>query len=150
MDKLLEHPEFTGGISRIRHAAFVTGEESGWANLKAQVDAETYDPSVSNLRSSHSSTLDDALQGFATMDFAGLLRLGNLDVDAVRALCTFDDSDEGLGELGAGTIGGGRDGVGGSGGGDGDWDVGGACSVGAVGDSGGDGDGDGGGVDETV
>ena len=29
MDKLIEHPIFTGGISRIRHADFVVGEESG-------------------------------------------------------------------------------------------------------------------------
>ncbi|XP_023758988.1 uncharacterized protein LOC111907453 [Lactuca sativa] len=46
-------------------------------------------------------------------DFAGLLGLGHLDVDGVRALCTFDDGEEGVGELGAGT---GGDGVGGSGG----------------------------------
>lgn len=29
MDKLIEHPEFGGAISRIRHVAFVSGEESG-------------------------------------------------------------------------------------------------------------------------
>nr|KAJ0190369.1 hypothetical protein LSAT_V11C800430480 [Lactuca sativa] len=74
MDKLLKHPEFTSGISRILHAAFVAGEESG-----------------------------------------------HLDVDGVRALCTFDDGEEGVGELGVGTSGDGvsgndDDGVGGSGG----------------------------------
>ncbi|KAL7584393.1 hypothetical protein Lser_V15G42406 [Lactuca serriola] len=139
MEKLLEHPEFTGGISRIRHAAFVVGEESGWANLKAQVDAGTYDPSTSDSRSSHSSVLDDALLAFATMDFASFLGLGNLDIDGVRALCTFDDSEEGLGELGLGTVGGDGDGVGGDGNG-------GGGGIGAVGDSDGNGNGDGGGV----
>lgn len=34
MDKLIEHPEFTGTVSRIRHAMFVTGEESGRSGLK--------------------------------------------------------------------------------------------------------------------
>ncbi|XP_023731545.2 uncharacterized protein LOC111879323 [Lactuca sativa] len=113
MDKLLEHPEFTGGISRIRHVAFVVGEESGWENLKAQVDVGTYDPSASDSWSSHSSALDDALLAFATMDFIGLLGLGHLDIVGVRALCTFDDGEECVGELVVGT---GGDGVGRSGG----------------------------------
>lgn len=47
MDKLLGHPKFTGGISRICHEALVTGEESLRASLKAQVDAGTYDPAAS-------------------------------------------------------------------------------------------------------
>ena len=105
MDKLLKHPEFTGGISRIRHAAFVVGEESGWANLKAQVDARTYDPSASHSWSSHTSALDDALLSFVTMDFAGLLRLGHLDVDRVRALCAFDEGKEDVEVLGPGGAG---------------------------------------------
>ncbi|KAL7616268.1 hypothetical protein Lser_V15G00995 [Lactuca serriola] len=148
MDKLFEHPEFTGGISRILHAAFVAGEESGWANLKAQVDAGTYDPSASDSQSSHSSSLDDALLAFATMDFASLLGLGNLDVDGVRALCTFDDGEEGVGELGVGT---GGDDVGGSGG-----DGAGGSGGDGVGGSGGNGaggsgsDGAGGSGDEVV
>ncbi|KAL7593516.1 hypothetical protein Lser_V15G33220 [Lactuca serriola] len=104
--------QFTGDISRIRHVAFVAGEDSGWASLKAQVDAGTYDPLASDSRSSHSSALDDALLAFATMDFNGLLGLGHLDVDGVKALCTFKDSNEGVGELDVGTGGGG---VGGNG-----------------------------------
>nr|KAJ0203816.1 hypothetical protein LSAT_V11C500256730 [Lactuca sativa] len=91
MDKILEHPKFTGGISRIRHAAFVAGKESGWANLKAQ--------------SSHSSALDDALLAFATMDFFGLLGLGHLDVDGVWALCAFDEGEDVVGDLGVGVSG---------------------------------------------
>lgn len=105
MDKLLEHPEFTCGVSRIHHATFVAGEESGWANLKAQVDAGTYDPSASDSRSSHSSALDDALLDFATMDFVGLLGLGHLDVDGVRALCAFDEGEDAVGDLGVGVSG---------------------------------------------
>ncbi|KAL7614546.1 hypothetical protein Lser_V15G04891 [Lactuca serriola] len=160
MDKLLEHPEFTGGIRRIRHAAFVVGEESGWSNLKAQVDIRTYDPSASDSRSSHSLALDDALLGFTTMDFAGLLGLGPLDMGGVRALCAFD---EGVVGLGVGAVGGGDgndDGVavegdngdgdgatGGGGNGDGD----GAIGAGGNGSGGGvvvggGGNGDGGGV----
>ncbi|CAI9290034.1 unnamed protein product [Lactuca saligna] len=84
MEKLLEHPEFTGGISRIHHAAFVAGEESGWASFKTQVDAGTYDPSASDSRSSHTLALDDDLLAFATVDFADLLGLGHLDVDGVK------------------------------------------------------------------
>ncbi|XP_023729422.1 uncharacterized protein LOC111877116 [Lactuca sativa] len=114
--------QFTGGIIHICNAAFFVGGDSGRASLKAQVDAGTYDPSANDSRSSHSSALDDALPAFATMDFAGLLGLGHLDVDGVKALCTFEDGDEGVGELGVGTGGGGvggngSNGAGGSGGG---------------------------------
>lgn len=86
MDKLLEHPEFTCGTSLICHATFVAGEESGWANLKAQV--------ASDSRLSHSLALDDALLAFTTMDFAGLLGLGHLDVRRVRALCAFEEGED--------------------------------------------------------
>lgn len=119
MDKLLELPEFTGGISRIHHAAFAAGEESGWANLKALVDAGTYDPSASDSRLSHSSALDDALLAFATMDFAGLLGLGYLDVDRVRVLCAFDEGEGAVEGLGVGVCGA-SSGIGGDAGGAGD------------------------------
>lgn len=49
--------------------------------MKAEVDAGTYDPSASDSCSIHSLGLDDALLAFATLDFAGLLGLGQLDVD---------------------------------------------------------------------
>lgn len=38
MDKLIEHPEFTSVVSRIRDVAFVTSEESGRGGLKAELD----------------------------------------------------------------------------------------------------------------
>nr|KAJ0190434.1 hypothetical protein LSAT_V11C800451160 [Lactuca sativa] len=123
MDKLIEHPEFTGGISCIRHAAFVTREES--------VDIGTYDPSANDSRSSHSSALDDALLAFATMDFAGLLGLGQLDTDGVKVLCTFDEDDdvvEGLG-VGLASEGNGVGAFGGNGGGLGDGGVGAGATV---------------------
>nr|KAJ0209428.1 hypothetical protein LSAT_V11C400206260 [Lactuca sativa] len=94
MDRLLEHPEFIGGISQIRHAAFVAREES--------VDAGMYDPSASDSRSSHSSASEDALLAFATLDFAGLLELGHLGMNEVRALCSFDEDEEATGVLGVG------------------------------------------------
>nr|KAJ0186289.1 hypothetical protein LSAT_V11C900462480 [Lactuca sativa] len=94
MDKLIEHPEFTGGISCIHHTTFVASEELGRVGLKAQVDTRTYDPFANDSRLSHSSTLDDALLDFVTMDFAGLLGLGLLDVDGVKALCVFDEGED--------------------------------------------------------
>lgn len=117
IDKIIEHPEFTGDISRILHVAFVAGEVSRWASLKAQVDAGTYDPSASDSRSSHSSSLDDAILAFATMDFAGLLGIGQLDVDGVKALCAFDKGEDVVGVEGdiVGVFGGGADGAGGDG-----------------------------------
>ncbi|XP_023766921.1 uncharacterized protein LOC111915500 [Lactuca sativa] len=159
MDKLLEHPEFTGCIRRILHVAFVAGEESGWSNLKAQVDFGTYDPSASDSRSSYSLALDDALLGFTTMDFVGLLGLGHLDMVGVRALCAFDEGVVGLG-VGAGGGGDGNDDgvaieggngdgdgvIGGGGNGDGDGAVGGGGNGDADGDGGGGGNGDGDGV----
>lgn len=48
MDKLIEHLEFTGGVSRTHHVAFVAGEESGKAGLKVEIDARTYDPEGSD------------------------------------------------------------------------------------------------------
>ena len=74
--------------------------------MKAQVDAGTYDPSASDSHPSHSSALDDALLAFETMDFAGLLGLGQLDVDAVRALCVFDEGEDVVGDAAAGLVGG--------------------------------------------
>nr|KAJ0201198.1 hypothetical protein LSAT_V11C600329610 [Lactuca sativa] len=140
MDKLIEHPEFTCSISCIHHAAFFAGEGSDLTNLKAQVDAGTYDPSASDSRSSHSSALDVALLSFATMDFAGLLGLGHLDVDEVKALCAFDEGEdvaEGL-EVGlAGAGGGVNGGVSGTGDGFGS-DTGGASDGGVrIGEAGG-------------
>lgn len=76
MDKLIEHPEFTCGVSRILHVVFVAGEESGHAGLKAEVDVGLYDPEANDSRSSHTSSLKDALLEFATMDYAALLSLG--------------------------------------------------------------------------
>ncbi|XP_023751348.1 uncharacterized protein LOC111899727 [Lactuca sativa] len=123
MDKLLEHPEFTCDIGQICHATYLVGEDSGWANLKAQVDAGTYDPSDSDSRSSHSSALEDALLAFTTLDFVVFLGLGQLGMDEVRALCAFDGDEEVVSVLGVGAgsvveggAGGGDDG--GAGGGD--------------------------------
>lgn len=70
MDKLIEHPNFTGAMSRIRHAAFLVGEESGRNGLKAEVDSDSYDPNASDSRYKHTMSLNDALLVFATMDHA--------------------------------------------------------------------------------
>lgn len=80
METLIEHPEFTSGISRIRHAAFVAGEESDRAGLKAEIDFGVHDPDTSDSRSNHTTSLNDALLSFTTMDHASLLGLGNLDM----------------------------------------------------------------------
>lgn len=37
MNELIKHPEFTCGVSQIRHAAFVANEEFRHANLKAEI-----------------------------------------------------------------------------------------------------------------
>lgn len=50
MDKLMEHPKFTGNVSRIMHAVFVAGEEFGCSGLKAEVDSGFYDPNASDSR----------------------------------------------------------------------------------------------------
>lgn len=73
--------------------------------MKARVDAGTYDQSANDSRSSHSLALGDALLTFVTMDFAGLLRLGQLDVDGVRELCVFDEVEDVVGDTAVGLAG---------------------------------------------
>lgn len=83
MDKRIEHPKFIGVVSRIRHVAFVTGEDSGRSALKAKVDSGSYNPNDSDSRSSHTTSLNDALLVFASMDHASLLGLWNLDIEGM-------------------------------------------------------------------
>lgn len=61
---------------------------------------------------------------FATIDFAGLLRLRQLDVDGVRVLCVFDEAEYVVRGAMVGPVG--RDGTG--------VDGGGGPAVGVVGD----------------
>lgn len=37
IDKLIEHPEFTGTVSRIRHASFVSKEDFVHSGFKVEV-----------------------------------------------------------------------------------------------------------------
>lgn len=48
MDKIIQHPEFTSVVIRIRHVAFVAREESGHNRLNAEVDSGFYDPNASD------------------------------------------------------------------------------------------------------
>lgn len=73
MDKLIEHLEFTSGINRIRHAAFVGGEESGRARLKAYIDYGAHDPEGSDSRSNHTMSLNDVLIDFSKMVRAAIM-----------------------------------------------------------------------------
>ena len=74
MDKLIEHPEFMGAVSLIRHAAFVAGAESirkvvADAGHQGLVDAPTF---------GYVASVNEALLAFASMDHASLLGLGEL------------------------------------------------------------------------
>lgn len=101
MDKLMKDQKFLNGVRQIRHVVFVTGEEVGWARLKAESDAETYDPSKSDSRSIHTTGLDDTLASFATLNYVALLGLAHLDIAGLRRLYAFSDAnmvvDEGRG-----------------------------------------------------
>lgn len=94
MDKMIEHPEFTGIVSLIRHATFVAREEFGHSNLRTDLDSGSHDPNVSFPRSSHTLSVNDALLEFATMDHASLLGLGNLDMQGMQQLCAFEGAKE--------------------------------------------------------
>lgn len=76
VDKLIKHPEFTGGVGQIRHAAFVAGEESSHAGLKLEIDFGTNDLEVNDSRSSHIAGLDDSFLSYDTLDCSHLLGLG--------------------------------------------------------------------------
>lgn len=78
MDKMIEHPEFTGIVSLIRHATFVAREEFGHNNLRTDLDSGSHDPNVSFPRSIRTLSVNDALLDFATMDHASLFRVGKL------------------------------------------------------------------------
>lgn len=94
MDKIIEDTEFTGVVSRIRHAAFVTGEESGCSGLKAEVDFGSYHSNANESRSSHTMSLNDFLLLFAIMDHASFMGLGHLDMEGMCQLCILDAVDE--------------------------------------------------------
>lgn len=125
LDKLIEHPEFTIIVSRIRHAAFVSGEESDHDGLKVEIDFGAYDPNDSDSRSSHTTSLNDTLLSFSTMDHTSLLGLGHLDMAGMCQLCALEDVGEvpddiligGAGGSGGGDHGGDDAAIGGGGGG---------------------------------
>lgn len=143
MNKLIDYTKFTCGVSWIRHVAFDAGEESGHVGLKVEVDVGTYDQEANNFLSSHTSSLEDALLAFSTMDNASLLSLSQLDMAGQRHLCAFNDVDDPMDGAG-GEYGDSEVGVGG-----GETVVGGVGNVvyGGVVVSGGHADGDGGVVD---
>lgn len=92
--KIIEHLEFTSTISRIRHVAFVFGDESSRSGLKAGMDSGSYDPNVSDSRSNYTTSLNDSLLAFATMDHASLLGLGHLDMAGMQQLCALEYVDK--------------------------------------------------------
>lgn len=94
MDKLIDHAKFTSGISQIRHAAFVAGKESSCNGLKVEIDFGVYDPDDSDSRRIHTTSLNDALLSFVTIDHASLLGLGHLDMVGMRRLCALEDVGE--------------------------------------------------------
>lgn len=94
MDKLIEHSEFSNAVSQIWHVAFVAGEESYRSGLKAEVDSDAYDPNVSDSQSSHTTSLNDVLLTFATMDHVSLLGLGHLGIVGMRQICALEDVGE--------------------------------------------------------
>lgn len=77
MDKLTEHLVFTDGVIRIWHVAFVTGEESRRSSLKAEIYVGTYDSEDSDSSSSQTSSLEEALLAFVTLDYTAFLAWGN-------------------------------------------------------------------------
>lgn len=114
MDKLIEHPEFIGRVSRIFHVVFVAREEFSHARLKVEIDSGTYDPKASDYRSSHTIRMDDALVSFVTLDYAALISLGQLYMVEIRQLCVLEDVDAPMGDAAGGDdVDGDRVGVGG-------------------------------------
>lgn len=85
MYKLIEHPEFTGDVSQIRHATFVVGEESCHSCLKAVMESGSYDPDTDDSRSSQTMGVNESMLAFVTMDHASLLGLGNLDIEVCNS-----------------------------------------------------------------
>lgn len=89
MEKFIEHPEFIGGVIRIRHATFFVGEESGHAGLKAEVDVAMYDSEANDSHSSHTFSLEDALFAFSMMDYASLFSFGSTGYVGAETLVCF-------------------------------------------------------------
>ena len=89
VDKLIEHPDFTGAVSLIRHAAFVAGAES----VRAALVTAGQPCLVNTPPASPVTSVNEALLAFASMDHASLLGLGELDIQRVRDICAFSGSD---------------------------------------------------------
>lgn len=88
VDKLVEHPDFTGIMSLICHSAFVAGVESSRSGLMFETGSRSVRSNIGSVPS-----VNDALLAFASMDHASLLGLGDLDIQEVHALCAFTGSE---------------------------------------------------------
>lgn len=71
VDKLVEHPDFTGVMSLIHHSAFVAGVESSRSGLMSETGSRSVRSNIGSVPS-----VNDALLAFASMDHASLLGLG--------------------------------------------------------------------------
>ena len=80
VDKLIEHSDFTGAVSLIRHFAFVVGAEYIHNTLASVGSGGIVTSAPSSGPIVH---VNEALLSFSSMDHASLLGLGDLDIQGV-------------------------------------------------------------------
>ncbi|KAI3499674.1 hypothetical protein L1887_35479 [Cichorium endivia] len=86
VEKIFLIPEFMHGINRIRRTSYVAGEEAGRRGLRQELKIGGPDTGEGGSASECAREVDDAMEEFATLDYAGLLSLGELRVDGLKEL----------------------------------------------------------------
>ena len=86
VDKLVELPEFSTRLLRVRSACLAVGEVIGRAAVAQEVAVGTYDPTTVGGPPRPLDSVQTALESFVAADYVDMLGLGDLGVGGVRAL----------------------------------------------------------------
>ncbi|KAI3518420.1 hypothetical protein L1887_07148 [Cichorium endivia] len=86
VEKVFMIPELIHGVNRIRLTSFIEGEDAGRRALRQELNIAGPDVEEGSSSSNYAHEVNDAMEEFATLDYAGLLRLGQLSVEELKEL----------------------------------------------------------------
>ncbi|KAI3504146.1 hypothetical protein L1887_32691 [Cichorium endivia] len=86
VEKVFKIPELIHGVNRIRRTSFIAGEDAGRRALRQELNIAGPDVEEGSSSSNYAHEVKDAMEEFATLDYAGLLRLGQLSVEELKEL----------------------------------------------------------------
>ncbi|KAI3691520.1 hypothetical protein L2E82_49883 [Cichorium intybus] len=86
VEKVFMIPELIHSVNRIRRTSYIAGEDAGRRTLRQELNIAGPDAEEGRSSSSYVREVNDAMEEFATLDYAGLLRLGQLGVGELKEL----------------------------------------------------------------